>query len=265
MASAASSIHIKTPAHSHPLSVDETPPRGRRARGNQDVDGSRPPTNYFTLKAQLEQLEGEVANWDASSFMDKQRLDGASGYWGSSASLNAMWDGTSKLGSQLVANGLVLSPPRTPSRRNPESVFNDPEHPELAPSLTAQVLGTNWHTYTDEAIETAISRLGVSESPTDVPSHPYHFALRVLSVAVRNLSRVRMELEENRQMLLEKEVARRGRAEALMNELPPSDRDIARLVLQSIFTDDDEGHHQVRRQQSSMVPLRFVTCSYALY
>ena len=259
MASPAASIHTKTPAHSHPLSLDATPSKGRRIRGNHDPDGSRPVTNYFTLKAQSEQAsdaKGDAASWDARSIMSKQRsVDGMSGYWGSSASLVAMWDGQSQMGTHFVtgANGLAFAPPRTPNRMVPDFTVHDHDHPEFSPSLTAQVLGTNWHDCTDEAILSAISQLGVSESPSSVPSHPYHSALRVLSFAIRNLSKVHMELEENRRMLLEKEIARRARADALMDELQPSERDIARRVIQSIFTDDDERRHRVRRQQSSMV------------
>jgi hypothetical protein len=63
-----------------------------------------------------------------------------------------------------------------------------------------------------------------------------------------------MELELGRKVLQEKEAARRTRAEAIMNELQlVSEREIARRVIQSIFTDDNEEEHHVHRQQSLMV------------
>lgn len=68
-----------------------------------------------------------------------------------------------------------------------------------------------------------------------------------------------MELEESRRVLQEKEIARKHRAEVLMTELQPSERDIARRVIQSIFTDDDEDRHQVRRQHSLMVTFTLFT------
>lgn len=125
----------------------------------------------------------------------------------------------------------------------------------MGSSLTAQVLATKWHEYSDEAIQSAISRLGVSESPSDITTNPYHSVLRVLSSALHNLSKVRMELEESRRILQEREIARRGRTDELMKELQPSEQEIARRVIQSIFTDDDEEHHHVRRQHSLMVKI----------
>ena len=58
---------------------------------------------------------------------------------------------------------------------------------------------------------------------------------------------------ESLRVIQEKERARKQRAEELMKELQPSERDIARRVMQSLFTDDDEGMHNVERSQSQMV------------
>ncbi|KAF7303468.1 TBC-domain-containing protein [Mycena indigotica] len=68
---------------------------------------------------------------------------------------------------------------------------------------------------------------------------------------LHNLSKARVELEQGREALKEKEAARRERAEALVNELQiVSEREVARRVIQSVFTDDDEEKHHVKRQQS---------------
>jgi len=123
----------------------------------------------------------------------------------------------------------------------------------LAPGAASRILATHWHDYSDEAIQSAISAISVSESPASVSGHPYHTALRVLSSAVHNLTNVRREMEESLRVLQEKEHARRKRAHELMKELRHSDRDIARRVVQSLFTDDDEGLHKVERSQSHMV------------
>lgn len=123
----------------------------------------------------------------------------------------------------------------------------------LLPSAASRILATQWHDYSDEAIQSAISAISVSESPASVSSHPYHTALRVLSSAVHNLTRARREMEENLRVLQEKEHARRLRAHELMKELQLPERDIARRVVQSLFTDDDEGLHKVERSQSHMV------------
>jgi len=266
------SVHLKTPVHSHPLSLEEVPSRGRRTRGSHDSDSKRPAAaNYFTLKAQLE-AEGSdatVQNWDGSvrgySKVDGRRsIDGKPPHRASSSSLASMWDRPNNSTVPLFVVGsshdLVATPPQGSSRRNPEFVITSDSDPDLfgrpsSSSPSAQVLATMWHEYSDEAIQSAISNLSVSQSPAEATSHPYHFALRVLSSALHNLSRARIELEESRGVLLEKEVARRERADALMSELQPSEQEIAKRVIQAIFTDADEAQHEVRRQQSSMVSL----------
>lgn len=257
-----SSSHLKTPVHSHPLLAEENLSRGRRSRGNQDLDGARPTTNYFTLKAQLEaDNTSDPGNWDGSvrgySKAEKRMsIESNSGRKPSSSSLAIMWDRPTRpmfiVGSPNSNDSMSIH--ATSSRRNPDSTITDASDlDEFTSGTTAQVLATKWHDYSDEAIQSAIARLGVSESPADVSTHPYHTALRVLSSALNNLSRVRLELEESRSALQEKEVARRRRADELMKELQPSEQDIARRVIQSIFTDDDEEDHQVQRQQSYIV------------
>ena len=65
------SLQATTPVHSHPLSVDEGSRRSR-ARGSHTPDNHlRSPTNYFTLKAQLEASSeadspDSRATWDGS-------------------------------------------------------------------------------------------------------------------------------------------------------------------------------------------------------
>jgi hypothetical protein len=51
----------------------------------------------------------------------------------------------------------------------------------------------------------------------------------------------------------ERELARRKRADELLKELEPSEQVIARRLIQSLFTDDDENEHNVHRKQSVMV------------
>ncbi|TFY69130.1 hypothetical protein EVG20_g3280 [Dentipellis fragilis] len=119
-----------------------------------------------------------------------------------------------------------------------------------APEATARILATRWHECSDEAIQETIASLSASDSPAVAAGHPYHAALRVLSSATHNLTRIRMELEEARRALVEREVARRQRAEELMKELMPSELEVARRVIQSLFTDDDEDGHRIQRKQS---------------
>ncbi|KAF8629644.1 hypothetical protein AX15_003375 [Amanita polypyramis BW_CC] len=114
--------------------------------------------------------------------------------------------------------------------------------------LSARVLTTKWHECSDDAIESSISTLGGASS--EVFDHPYYTVLRILSAAYHRLASVREELEENRRLLREKEGALQDRTRALLGELKPSEQDVARRILQSIFTDDDEAQHDVKRGQS---------------
>lgn len=136
---------------------------------------------------------------------------------------------------------------------------------EVLSPVVAQVLAHKWHEYSDEAIQSAIAQLSAVESPSDADPHPYHIALRILSSALHNLSRARLELEENRKLLEEKQAAGRQRAEMLLQELLPSEQEAARRVILSIFTDDDERQHCVERQESLSVRTTSLAPGYPGY
>ncbi|PPQ73760.1 hypothetical protein CVT26_011878 [Gymnopilus dilepis] len=246
----ASTAQNKTPVHSHPLSPDDVPSKSRRNRLNPASD-SRPvssASNYFTLKAQLEQNNLDSPNWDGSvrGYGKTEKMKSLEP--DSSPSLTNMWDRSPKAAPLFIVGS---QGDRALTHAPPEVVVTaEPELDGVSPAMSAHVLATKWHTYSDEAIQASIAKLSASDSPADAPSQPYHTALRVLSSAVNNLSRARLELEEGRRLLLEKELARRKRAEDLLKELKPSEQDVAKRVIQSLFTDDDELVHRVHRKQS---------------
>ena len=132
----------------------------------------------------------------------------------------------------------------------------------LTPSVANKVLTTRWHEYSNESIDSALSALGTLDS--SFSDHPLHDALRTLSSAVHRLSAARAQLEESRRALLEKEASRRARADQLMRELQPSDRELARRVIQSLFPDDDEDSHEVRRKTSASVSVKVCVNSHLL-
>ncbi|TCD66119.1 hypothetical protein EIP91_001728 [Steccherinum ochraceum] len=230
---------MSTPTHLHPLLVEEGSSRGRRSR-QKDAEPPRTPTNYFTLKAQLEttaenQTKHTKANWDGSvrgyGKHEKRKAERST--------------------PVIVVEPASEKPLRV--RKHADhlySLFASDSPNEVDPSTAAQILGTKWHEYSDEAIQSSISNMQASDTPAEAPSHPYHTTLRVLSSAVDRLSKARAELEESRRVLEEKDAARRGRADALFRELQPSERELAKRVLQSIFPDDDESNHEVQRRQS---------------
>lgn len=124
---------------------------------------------------------------------------------------------------------------------------------ELGVPNVSGVLDIQWHELSDENIQSAISTLSIVNSPADLVHNPYHTTLRTLSSAVRKLSKARVELEEGRRVLMEKEAARRARATQLMRALQPSERDVARRVLQSLFPEDEEEEQSIHKKQSIIV------------
>ena len=262
MASASSSTpQPAIPVNSHPLLADDLPSRGRRTRhpsrqGHGDpspADNANTRTpNYPTLKerldakAQADSSNGR-ANWDGSvrGYGKADHPHTTRDTSSTRQPLPTTWDrpptfviGSSK--DRLSARSMA---------RTAELVAID----GLPTGAASHILSNPWHDYSDDAIQSAISSIGVTESPASVSSHPYHTSLRVLSSAVHNLTKIRREMEESVRIIQEKERARKQRAEVLMRELQSSERDIARRVMQSLFTDDDEGMHNVERSQSQMV------------
>ncbi|PFH48478.1 hypothetical protein AMATHDRAFT_81780 [Amanita thiersii Skay4041] len=203
--------HGSTPVHLHPLSPDDaTPVRTRRSRPNTDTLFT--PTTRSSNSSyfsQRTQLESTASNWDGS----------VRGY------------------RSHAPPSVVIS--SDPTRQSPEG-----EVPQEL-SISSRVLSTMWHECSDNTIHSTISTLG---GTSEVLDHPYHTALRILSSAYHKLASAREELEEDRRLLWEKEIALRRRTEALLGELKPGEADIGRRIVQSIFTDDDEAQHDVQRQ-----------------
>ncbi|KAI0353672.1 TBC-domain-containing protein [Trametes cingulata] len=241
----ASTSSQSTPAHSHPLSQEELPSRGRRSRGKPNEESPRPSPDYFSLKAKLDNAAQEhtrhtSANWDGS----------VRGYGKSSRRsvkpppLIVVESSSDDVAANATLKYELLNDPL------PEQV-----HGPFSPSTTSKILAASWHEYSDDAIRNAVSKYAGEVSTDDVPDHPCYAIMRVLSAAVHNLTRARQELEENRRALLQKEAARKERVNQLLRELQPSEKDIANRVLQSLFPNDDESTHQVhriQRQQSSV-------------
>lgn len=278
MASSSSPPHLKTPVNSHPLSAEDvtSSSRGRRPRGkellSQNSNGKPGSSTYLTIAGQSvsqgsdgsghHSLNGvappaRMGNWDGSvrGYGKDKSLDGKNL---SSNSLSSLWDNY----NLRVPPTFVLGPPSDPSltprdtpswRTTKLPLYGEEQHDA---SSSVQVLSHRWHTYSDDVIQ---AKLSMIDDPSASSSQPHHTTIRVLSSALNNLTRVCQGLEESHRLLREKEVARKKRAEELMKELMlPSERDVAKRVIQSIFTDDDESVHQVQRRQSQMVFISFM-------
>ena len=261
------STQLKTPVHSHPLSAEEistSSSRGRRHRASQSIGSdAKPKADYFALKAQLEQdssnLTTRPSNWDGS-VRGYSKLDSRRRYLGSPNSRGT--DGGSLLdtGASPKAPNLsfatgspddTLFGATTPAyAMPPQLLFTDENDVDFTPQ--ASVLSTRWHGLTDDGVHSAILGLDKSDS-SNSDIQKYQAALRSLSFAYHSICRAQLELEEKRRILAEREAARKSRGAELLKELQPSERDIAKRVLQSLFTDDDEIGHKVVRKQSSLV------------
>ncbi|KAE9401502.1 TBC-domain-containing protein [Gymnopus androsaceus JB14] len=243
-----------TPVHSHPLLPEQLPSssRSRKSRladSNNNSGDTLTSNNYFTLKAQLENSNN--GNWDGSV----RRL--------ANNRRKSPEHGSRPLAAVFSDNGPHTTIPAAPliivgaDDRQPLDFPVENLELSIDPAITSRILTTKWHEYSDEAIQSAISSISVSESPAEVSSHPYHSALRVLSSALNNLSKARLDLEQSRKALVEKESARRRRADEFTREMKDKEeREIARRVVKQIFGDTDDedvgqGPH-IKKQQSHM-------------
>jgi hypothetical protein len=230
-----------SPAHSHPLSAEPgASSRTRRSRQHQE---SGTGSNYLTIKAQSQPTE---PNWDGSV----RGYGKGSETRGRKESVSSLWERSPRLPPLIVVN----------SSDGTHSVSSSPSQAAVPlfqqPGATTQILATKWHKQSDHTIQTTISKLDMLDSSSDAARHPYHRVIRTLSSALHNMTQARRRLEESRRLLEEKEAARRRRAAELLKELQPSEQDIAKRLLQSLFPDDDEGMHQIQRRHSSMVSFK---------
>ena len=268
MASTPLTLGATTPTHLHPLSPQDSPSsRGRRSHRKTEeslhADDSRP--DYFTLKSQME-TTAEEQTWSSPT-----SWDGSVRGYGKGGKQRSVFGRVFEqfrvlnIGCDRAAKAppLILVEPASTDRVSALAASYDADdlsemipnslRPEIGSISVSEVLATNWHEYSDDAIQSAISKLSMSESPAHILPHPYDTVIRVLSAAMHKLARIHRELEESRRILLEKEAARKSRADQLMRELQPTDKGLARRVLQSLFPNDDEADHMVQRKHSYAV------------
>ena len=260
-----STVAATTPIHlSHPLSIEPTQgsSRNRRSRGRQGSDASRTASSYFPPKSQLQPDDASLTNgatWDGSvrgfGGRNINRLRGRD-HDVSVSPVSSIWDRSASRQAPVIVveqpnSSHNFNTPNLPRRSIPFQLHK--EYLSLDKNATSEVLTTRWHKQSDQAIQSTISKLNFHDPSSDAARYPYHAVLRILSSALSNMRKVYEALEDDLALLQEKEAARKERADQLLRELPPSERDIARRILQSLFPDDDENIHQIQRRQSNMV------------
>ncbi|TRM64764.1 rab-GTPase-TBC domain-containing protein [Schizophyllum amplum] len=254
------SSHSSTPVRSHPLSPDDIPSGSRSRKSTRSSsqqlaagaasDSASSSASYFSLKAHVEKDGGQ---WDGSvrgysSQMKKSKSASASP---AHDRLKTMWDRPAPL---LFVNQqpapLPLSPPRTPRPGNvvPSDVF---DVSEATAAIAPQVITTHWHDYSDEAIQASVSSFSEHDTPAEVSRHPYHSVIRVLSQALHNVTRARVELEESRRLLLEREEERQRRAQDFIQEMPPSDQEVARRMFEALYPEESGQVDQEEEEQEA--------------
>lgn len=265
-----STVAATTPTHlSHPLSIEPTQgsSRSRRSRGRQGSDASRTASSYFTLKSQLQPDDASLTNgvtWDGSvRGFGTRNVDPLRGRDRdvSISPVSSLWDRSANRQAPVIVveqpDSHHFDTAKLPRKAIPFQLHKDCL--SLDKDATSEVLTTRWHRQSDQAIQSTISKLDFQDPSSDAARHPYHAALRILSSALSNMRKTYKALEDDRALLQEKEVARRERANQLLRELPPPERDVARRVLQSLFPDDDEHVHQIHRRQSNVVSSHLVS------
>ena len=265
-----STLTTTTPTHlSHPLSTEPAPgsSKSRRSRGRKGSDASRTPSTYFTLKSQLQPEDATLTNgiaWDGSvrglGSRNPDRLRGRN----RDESVSSLWDRSGSRQAPVIVVERPDSFHHLDTVRHPRKSIPFQLHKEclnLDKDATSEVLTTRWHRQSDQAIQSTISKLDFHDSSPDAARHPYHAALRVLSSALSNMRKAYKSLEDDRALLQEREAARKERADQLLRELLPSERDIAGRLLQSLFPDDDEQVHQIQRRQSNLVGFHLISSS----
>ena len=263
-----STLTTATPTSlNHPLSTEPTSgsSRTRRSRGRKESDASRTTSNYFAIKSQLQPDDATLTNgatWDGSvrgfGSRNPDRLRGRN----RGESVSNLWDRSGVREAPIIVVEQPESFHNFDTVKHPRKIIPFHLHKEclsLDKDATSEVLTTRWHKQTDQAIQSTVSKLDFHDPSSDAARHPYHAALRVLSSALSNMHKACQALEDDRALLQEKESARKERADQLLRELTPSERDIARRILQSLFPDDDEQVHQIQRRQSNLVSTHLIS------
>lgn len=251
-----------TPTHfNHPLSTEPAPgsSKSRRSRGRKGSDASRTASNYFTLKSQLQSDDATFTNgvtWDGSVRRLSSRNPDSLRGRNHDESVSSLWDQSGNRQAPAIVveqpdSSHSFDPVKHPRKSIPFQLHK--ECLSLDEDATSEVLTTRWHKQSDQAIQSTISKLDFHDSSSDAARHPYHAALRIISSALSNMRKACKALEDDRALLQEKEAARKERADQLLRELPPSERDVAKRILQSLFPNDDEHIHQIQRRQSNLV------------
>ena len=234
-------------AGSHPLSPDlQTPAGNRRGRTRQPTENSQ---SYFTPKPHRSSPDkwkaghNNRASWDGSAFAHTPLSFPRDGSTSNSLSqtpfLKMPSSNTVQKTGQMITHG---------------NLFPVEEHADFGPITGSQVLETKWHRLSDEQIQDTISLLAVKSSSSEqAPLHPYCNTIRVMSAALEKLSLMRLELEEGRRLLIEKEKESRSRAQQLLEECEPSDQEVVRKFVNSLFAPQEEERNEPVKDHAFMV------------
>ncbi|KIY43819.1 TBC-domain-containing protein [Fistulina hepatica ATCC 64428] len=211
-----------TPVHSHPLSPPEIAAPSQRSRhrivGHEEF--IKPTRNYFTLKAKSE--EASRTHTTNGLLVDS-----------AASSLTSAVPSTSH-GSRISPDNARRTDARVPQIT---ATLSDKPSPLLLDVESTHILQTQWHECSDSEIQTNLSALPSLSEAAD----PSYSVIRVLSAALCRMSRARVELEEVRRALQEKEATRLRKAEGLIDTLQPSDQDVARHIVHAILSDEHNG------------------------
>ena len=245
--------HTPTVAGDHPLSPEPTT-GGRRTRARQQTesDGTRPGTDYFTLRAQAG-LQTNVATVKSS---DVPRT----GALRATAKFNTVTEQT-RAGSSRDH----MSNDKHHIAKVQKPLFAQSPAPErklelvFGPVTPSQVLSTKWHELSDDQIKSAVARYHPTGTSSPTPStDAYHAILRAMSTALDELMLANAQLERTCAEFDADERTRRNKAEGMIEHLEPVEQAAARKVVQALIPENGRVREDLKRPS-------FVVCITLLY
>ncbi|KAF8340494.1 rab-GTPase-TBC domain-containing protein [Cantharellus anzutake] len=208
--------------HAHPLLPSETSSRSGRSRTTNSVT-TRPITSYFDLKSQSEARVAELAH--SNSGLSLIRGDGSDISVPTAQTSNGALGGEALEVSWRRTTQSEKSPPQQQPTASPPSAYAEEIRSETPAS--PDILGTPWHHQDDNTI------LALLNTPNVMIE-----AIRILSEKVEALNKSYGELQSLKNIEAGREARARKRVKKIMWDLRPSERDVARRVLESIFTEE---------------------------
>lgn len=242
--SGSSGQHSVNAETNHPLSPEQviSTPVGRRGR-HRPVDeesiSTRPHTNYFTLKAQLENGNTDLG----SSRHERKSAVTTLNNW-RDAVRGTEANAPPKSAPQLIVNS---------AHRHVKSL--GPRERGLDSLEPLKVLPIKWHELSDESFYNEVEKLGHELTPATDVATTSRSIVRLISRTLAEVTKERDEAEDVRRLLQERELRRKRQMQELLKAMSSRDREVGQRLFDSMFNDESE--RNLGNRPSYSVGLKF--------